>query len=216
MPLTFTDLQTEALHDEFDTNKYASLVLRWINEGIGLIARRVELPGGHTAQTINTVAGTQGYALNTSSALVESIRHTDSTGGQLPKLGIEEYDNATSPSERGRPSAYTLYGSNLLLSPVPDRAYTLEARLRTVPADVVAGDEVNTVFPEDYAHLLVSYARGRAFRAEDDFEAAQYHMTEFWEGVNRMAGEVHYRSREVSQVPGTLEEYSGPQFVRPS
>jgi hypothetical protein len=160
MPLTFTDLQTEALHDEFDTNKYASLVLRWINEGIGLIARRVELPGGHTA--------------------------------------------------------YTLYGSNLLLSPVPDRAYTLEARLRTVPADVVAGDEVNTVFPEDYAHLLVSYARGRAFRAEDDFEAAQYHMTEFWEGVNRMAGELHYRSREVSQVPGTLEEYSGPQFVRPS
>jgi hypothetical protein len=214
MAHTFGELQAEALHDEFSPNKYATLVGRWMNEAIGKIGRRVELPALQSSETIATVAGTSAYDIPEDSVLFESLRYPDGQG-QLEKLSIEAFDRSFS-SGRGRPSSYTLYGSRILLTPTPDREYTLEARYRTATPEFSAATPIDSIFPHEYADLLVSYARSRAFRAEDDFEAAQLHMAEFWEGVNRMAGEVHYRSREVSQVPGTLEEYAGPQFVRPS
>jgi hypothetical protein len=199
-------LQDEALHDDFDPTKYRTLVKAWINDAQRRIARRIDMRVGEATQSFDTAAGTAEYALPSDFYRLRTL-YENTERYLLEEADLRDIDDAE--TGQGRPYLFVLNGANVLLSPTPDAAYPMRLRYWKSPP-LLVGDANVPIIHEDYYDLLVSFARARLFRAEDDPEMAQQYMSEFEDRLSYMAGELQYETRgRPRQVPGLVGRRSG-------
>ncbi len=208
MPLTFLDLIDEVLHDEFAPSKYRTLVRRWLNEGAQKVSRAVRLPVSDQTTTISVVAGTNAYPLSASVERVYSVRRAN--GSFLVEVDIED---ATS-SGTGSLAHFAIWDGEIYLWPMPRSAETLTVRFRGDITQMSADtDPVNV--PEDFADLLVNYAKSKAFAAEDDPEMATYFRNLYETELRNARAALQERSDRPNQVQGMMTSSSAPRFHRP-
>jgi hypothetical protein len=209
VPLTLGDLVTEVLFDEFDRTKYGTLVARWLNEGAQKVSRAVRLPVSDQTTTIAVTAGTTAYVLAGTIERVYSVQRSD--GRYLREVDIEDaMTNGT-----GSPLNFAIYGGEIHLWPSPRSAETLTVRFRGDITQMSQDtDPVNV--PEDYADLLVNYARSKAFTYEDDIEMSNHHRALFEAELQRAREAIQARTEGgARQVQGMMTGSSAPRFHRP-
>jgi hypothetical protein len=220
MAQTYLDLQNQALgSDDFDPTRYRAEARQAILDAIGEIARSTRLPANEASYTIPVSAGVSDYALPTgASGNIRVLSVVDTQTADLLQ-DIPESDLDDTPASTGRPTSFSLYGSNLSLYPTPDRSYSLTLRYMRqggVPANDNDPVSATTGIPEDYLHALVEYARHRLFRKEDDFEAANYWEGQYRQTLQRLKADVQRRDVGAKRrVPSMWQGTPGPRFVRP-
>jgi hypothetical protein len=214
MARSFSDIQTEALGVDFTASAFpGSRVGQYVNEAVHRIARRAHIPSLEQTQSISTVAGTSTYALTTDDIRVLSISNTTDRDA-LDEADIDDIDEYVLAS--GKPVMFALSANSLALYPTPDGVYPLQVRYLKDPTFANPTDTTTDVgLPDDYADLLVTYARMRLFRAEDDFDAAGQYKVEFDNDLRalksdlqrqsprriRRVGDGRYRTRIPYQIP---------------
>lgn len=206
MPQTYRDLQLEALGNDFDSSAYLGRVKQWLNDGLRDIARRVNVPALEATTTVTVLADTATYAVP-----VDMLRLLELV--DLPRRRIlEEVDRAAldmSLDVRGTPTSFALFDNQIVLWPTPDAAATLTLRYQQNPLALSADSSDSTAtIPDEYAHMLVCFVRARLFRAEDDFEAANFWKAEYTDLLTRMKADVQRQSvNRVRQIPGRRRFY---------
>lgn len=219
MAYTRDQLKTRALHDDFDPAKYGNQVVEWLNEALHRVARRVSLPPLEKAQTVVTADGDALYDLATNLVRVEAVHIADPAGGRVPldEVTNETIDEAAIGS--GKPTAYALYAGQLYLYPTPDGAYSVIVVYFESPSFAAADTTTAQVgFPDDYADVLVDYARSKLFDREDDPETAAKKMADFDRGVVEMRVDLaRLATPRTRQIPGMWsgEDECSPTFVTP-
>lgn len=198
---TFLELQNEALHDDFDQTKYRAAAKRFLNEAQRRVARRVRVPELEDTLQVDTVAGEATVELPYDVVRINSLRNT---ADRAPLEAVPVDDVDLSPASTGSPSVYASVGRRLILGPTPGGAYPLEVRVQGRPVELVDDGDVPQL-GDDYADLLVTYARARLFRLEDDFDAAREYMGEFERDLGIYAGDVMLKDRSrIRQVGDRL------------
>lgn len=210
---TFLELQEEVLAHGFDPNVYRARVKVWLNEGLARVVRRTKLAMRDLTVPIPLVSGTQDYPLPADLVSIRELR-TAATGSVLRAVDVLEID-AMTPGP-GAPELYATAGQLLRLYPIPNAAASLELRYRADSAAMAADTDLPGI-PDDYAHVLVSYAASRAFRAEDDYEAATFFWSEYQRDLGEMRSSIAERdSSRVRQVQGLIgTDYTPGGFRRP-
>jgi hypothetical protein len=204
---TFSALYTEVLDHGFDATSYTSRVKTWLNEAQAIIARRLQIRELEVTSTVTTVAGTA-----TASLPSGFIRMNGIVDEEYPrKLHFSEDPDELLVRNEGadyldRPDSYSLTNAGILLSPVPDNAYTLTLDYWSRPTDMSADSDVSAL-PADYHFVMISYALSRAYRSEDDATMSQFFMQEFQRDLALMATDVQFQAREPRQVPGTWGDF---------
>lgn len=199
---TYGDVVNEVL--QFGFNDGPSInkgrIERYVNEAQSQLARQVDAPEFLAVETLALVQGTRKYSLAAGLLRILDVYYPEMVA-RLQPLDLQQYD-ATAPALiEGPPMAYTVYGSELWLSPTPSTADSLEVRYVKNPALLVNESDV-PVLDKSYLHLLVDYALARAFRAEDDLEAAQAHEARYRQDLAAYASDTQMTDRP-RQLEGT-------------
>lgn len=211
--LTFLELQDEALGDDFAASKYRVRVKRWLNEALAKIRRGVDVEDAEVVEQIALVAGVPEYTLPSQRARIGSVHRSD-PWTELVQVGWDDIDPDNVSS--GTPDRFATLGETLMVYPTPDTDGVLTVRLWE-RADQMDDDGDFPAVPADYQDLLVTYARSRLYRAEEDLEMARALMDEFRGGLGEAKGELQFASKaRRRQVPGMWQRSTGPSFVRPS
>lgn len=212
MARTLGDLATEALHDDFDATKYGTRARQAINDALSEVNRHVELPAAQRQTTIAVAAGTAAYTLPADVARLRSIAFERRLLDELTPAALDEI----STTARGTPTGYVVLGSDLTLLPTPNVAGTLTLRYRQDLAAIAAdGTDVGTIIPEDYAWILVAYARARLFSLEDDQEMSNFWQARWLEGLGKLRGDVQLRVDTGVRQVGDRRRPTRPRFARP-
>lgn len=223
---TLADLAGKALHDDFASVKYGTIARDAIRTAIGMIYRTTELArGDYVPAPITLPVGALGVTIPDAGLHLTSVQHVD-TGAELEPLSVDDVAVAqnTAAGRRGRPSGYALTGAGLtaegltlVVTPIPDRAYTLQLVGSFAPDATALDQDVDVVpLPGDYLDLPVSYARSELFAFEGDSAMADFHLTRFNGRLAQLRGDLAVRLKRSRRVPGTWSGVaSGPQFHRP-
>jgi hypothetical protein len=212
MARDFLSLQDEALADDFDSSKYRARVKKWLNEARGRVRRRIEMADAESTQDIALVAGQREYTLPSDQVRLASA-FLLSPYTALPEVDSDELDPGTTAS--GQASRFALRGSTLIVDPPPSSSGTLRVRYWSDGSEMTADTDSHGI-PEDYEDLLITFARSRLFRAEDDIEMATFYMNEFHQELALARGDLQRRSENrARQTPGTWARPATPRFVRP-
>jgi hypothetical protein len=117
----------------------------------------------------------------------------------------------------GRPTVYAVFGSSATLYPTPDRSYPLTFRYAHGMGTLVDTTDLSTLIPDEYVNALVSFARHRLFRLEDDTAMSQFWRGEYERDKQAMKSVIQRGDRNrVRQVPGPYASArSAPRFMRP-
>lgn len=211
---TFLELVDLALGDDFEPTKYRGRAQRAVNEALGRIHRRVRLPSAEETEDVALVAGTMDYSLPSSSVRVASVHLRD------PWTPLEHVDwDQLDPDSTGTgvPGQFAIRGSTLRVSPTPAAAVTARVRFRGA-ATVLEGDSDESGLAEEYEDLVVTWARSRLYRWEEDLEMARALRDEFEADLLLMRADVQRAvENRGRRVPGMWQgESSRPSFVRPS
>lgn len=200
MALTFKNLQDEVLDAGFSSSQYLTYVKRWLNEAQRYVMAQTDLRGQEDLQTITTTATDNTYTLDADFLRMIHVADTE-TDDLLQGIAQAAFDDLDS-TNTGRPQLWTVTVSTLYLYPTPDGAYSLTLRYYKSPPDLSADGDIPQL-PEMYCHLMVSYALQRAYRRENDYEAAAFHRAEFERDLMKAKTEVHHDTFDFPrQVPG--------------
>jgi hypothetical protein len=197
---TFTDLQTEALGNDFSASTFpGSRVGQYLNEAVTRVARRAHIPSLETTQSISTVNGTNTYALAADDVRILSVSNTTDRD-PLEEVDIDEIDDYATST--GKPALFALSANSLVFFPTPDAVYPLQVRYLKSTTFVNGSDTTTAVgYPDAYADLLVLFARGRMLRAEDDFDGASQFMAQFENDLRALKSDLQRQSpRRVRRV----------------
>ena len=209
---TFLELQNEALHDDFSQTKYRALCKRYLNEAQRRIFRRARVPEGESTHVIVTVPGDPDVDEAVDLVRMSSLRNTTDA---IPLIhrSVDELDELGASA--GKPTHYAQVGRRLVFWPTPDAAYNLEGRTQVTATEMVADDD----FPQlvdDYCDLLVTWARSRLYRLEDDEEMSRALKEDFEIEFGQLRAEINRRRRGGRrQVPGAFAQIASPRFARP-
>lgn len=203
---TLQALIDEVLSHQFSPAQYttylkgeAGVSLGRLNEAQRYITSQTDFRELFASSDVSATNGTSGYTLPTDYQRVYSVFTVDSDGTQIPLTQIDPaaYDEMGTGTS-GKPSYYTIFGSEIKLWPVPDGDYTVRVRYFRNPADLVSSNDVSEI-PERYHHLLVSYALWGCYERENDYNAAAYHKGRFDEDIMKCRGEVQYDIDDYAQ-----------------
>lgn len=201
MALTFGDLRTAAQGTDF-TAVSITVVDRALNDAIQDILRKASVPAREVSTTITTVAGTATYSLPAATERILSVLGADGT--ELDQIDRQDVD----PIAVGDPSAFALYGTDVIFSPVPAAAATYTVLYTGLPtADLVSANVVSTMtgIPDNYAQAAVSFARSRLFALEDDAEMSAFWRAEYERDLRALRGDLGMRRvGRHKRVPGML------------
>lgn len=202
MTRTFTSISTEALGNDFTASAFPGTnVGTYVNDGLKELARRLDLPLAETRSALSLTAGTATVSLPSNFVRLESVfDETDEVA--LREVSPEDLDGMG--DDRGTPLYFALDGQNIAFYPVPDTTTATRFYLRysALPADLTGTDPVTGTIPDDYADLLVAWARYKMFRFEDDAEMSAFWRNEFEDTVKRMRGDLNRRGRSKRVIPG--------------
>jgi hypothetical protein len=173
---------------------------QWVNEGQKMVAREVEAPEFQTTEVLKMIQGTWKYPLPADFLRMQDIYYPELVA-RLKPLDLQQFDMSAPAKFEGPPEMYTLYANELWLFPTPNSTELLEVRyIKTAP--VLKTEAEIPLLDKDYLHLLVDYAAERAFKAEDDIEAAQAHRTRWKEDLDNYATD---KQRRDVDRPRTLD-----------
>lgn len=165
---------------------------RWINEAQNQIARQVEAPEFQATENMTMKQGVWKYALTTAFLRMQDIYYPEMLT-RLRPIDLQQFDLTAQQKLEGPPICYTLYAGELWLFPTPNNSTDeLELRYLRRPTPLTEESQKPTL-NGDYLHLLVDYALGRAFKAEDDEESAQAHITQYKADLDAYASDVQNR-----------------------
>tara|TARA_A200000113_G_scaffold105517_1_gene94809 strand:+ start:3997 stop:4626 length:630 start_codon:yes stop_codon:yes gene_type:complete len=124
----------------------------------------------NTDTSITTVAGTQSYALPTGYIEATTVIFQSDPYCTLRFISNSDFYNKYNASQsRGKPTYFTILGSNILLGVAPDTATTLQInyyKTLTALSDSNATNDILTNYPELY--LYGSLAESAPFIMQDD------------------------------------------------
>lgn len=201
MARTFSDLKTESLGNDFDSALYSTRAGQFLNEALARVSRQVRFGSEETLQTVSTVSGTATYSLAADNVRVRHVFNATTRNMLIP---VEQHDIDDADVSSGTPLDYSLEGGVLTLYPTPNGVFSLSVRYRSALGQFSAdSDTTATVgFPDAYADVLVSYARHKLYRVEDDPEMANYWLAEFQRQLVEMRADVQLPSEDgPRQVP---------------
>jgi hypothetical protein len=179
----------------------------WVNEAQQQVAREVEAPEFQETWVLKLVANIYKYELPANLLRIQDI-YSPELLQRLHLLDLQQFDAfghgevGTPNSTSGTPEYYTLYKNEVWLFPTPgtiSKGETLEVRYIAKPPYMTEEKSVPILAP-DYWHLMIEYAVGRAFEAEDDFEAAQQHITRFKADLDAYGTDVQFRNVDRPRV----------------
>jgi hypothetical protein len=201
MPLeTYADVVNEVLAFGFNDGPQVNRrrIGNWINEGLFQIAREVEAPEFQSTQVIETIKGTFEYPLPENFLRTQDVYYPNLTT-RLRFFDLQQFDYSSNEVE-GPPALYTLYSTKIWFFPTPNESgEELKHRYVMRPPTLVNDTDV-PLLNKDYLHLLVGYACARAFKAEDDIEAAQAHKGQYKEDLDAFATDVQMRLADRPRV----------------
>lgn len=141
----------------------------------GRIARDLRLRNQIISGSLTCVAGTQEVALPTGWLEFENLGISGTPGRQLTYETPEQLDTRF-PSGIGnaKPAAYTIIGTNIVLAPPPDSAYTLDAIYykKLEPLVSASTNWLSLNFPAVY--LFAALAEAAAFLDQDDNRVSRW------------------------------------------
>lgn len=195
MPLeTFADVVGEVLNFGFNDGPQVNRkrIENWVNEAQRQIARQVEGPEFQETEILKTKQGTFKYPLPEGFLRIQDIFFPE-LYTRLRYADLQQFDTQNPLLVEGPPAWYTLYKNEMKFFPNPSGEWEMEVRYLKRPPALKAESDV-PVLNNDYLHLLVDYALVRAFKAEDDIEAAQAHKGQYKEDLDAYATDVQLRS----------------------
>jgi len=205
--MQLSDLRSEVFAHGFDPVQFGiARVNQYINDGLQLVANRVQFYQEETTSDFSTVSGTTSYPLPADFARVRSLRDTGNTT-EMMNVDLRMIDRSTVTS--GRPLYYALDGTNVHLYPTPDGVYSMELRYWKVPATLALDADVPSL-PVRWHRLLSLWAIQECYAAEDDPQTAQYWKQRFDEGLSEFAADVKFPNTDrASQVQDMWRTGSG-------
>ena len=187
--MSLKELRDEVLARGFDAGMYSDRIDKFLNDGMALIARRVDYYANETSYPFATTAGVTTYGPPPGFARARSVYDAD-RNVEMRYVGIRDIDRA--PVASGSPSAYAIVAQqSVQLYPVPDGAYNLVLRYWQMPA-LMVNDNDQPGLPADWAWLLWVYATWRVFEAEDDPSMGQYWQGQFNSGIAMFSADVKF------------------------
>jgi hypothetical protein len=202
MALTFKDLQDEVLNHGFDET-YRPRVKNWLNEAQQRFARSTRSPDFTAVSNIATTTNEPLLAIPSDFVRVLMVTLPDYQD-ELLTVSLKRIE--LQPSRAGKPGAYSIdeaYDA-LRLYPIPDGVYNVRVRYLSKPVDLVNDADISLV-PSAYQDLLTTYALSRAFRSEDDYEAAGFFYNQWITDLQRASTDLQYRDTTNLQVTGTWD-----------
>lgn len=217
--LTYVELQDEALFNSFDAIKMRPRIKRWLNDAVNEVCRRTGLLRLHEVAAYDS---TGSVSLQTRFTELLSVHEADGPVTTLPDLVANQSRSKLAPLPYNSGAfSQSGYGSCLYYAVQHEPSSTGPAvRLRLYPhlasgfvAVVGRGtpapmslDADTSGLGVEFDDLLVTFARSRSFRAEDDFEAARELMADFDRGI-RYVSLARPGHRDGPQVtPGMWED----------
>lgn len=198
---TLANLETQ-VRDEINESTagfWTSAELRrYINEGNRILTRAYRLESA-TPQTINTVDGTESYALASDFAAPVKIELVDDTDDWTSLRRIDQKERVDG---KGEPEAYYIKGTKVYFSPKPDDAYEIRVWY-FVKATTLSADGDSPVIPSDYHDLIAKYAIARAKQKDDD-PAYQTYDQQFEDGKREMVKD-RLEEDEGADTPTTVQ-----------
>jgi len=150
--------------------------------------------------TLNVVAGTTNYdkpsdasSIDWNSFVLQSDSANDIVSDHLPPMvynvyrrQILERDNETTEDERDTPCAVVRRpDNNIIITPVPDQAYTIKYEYFTIPSPLVNHDDTTNI-PQEFEQMIVDKALHYAYMFRDNFEQAGLAQRRYESNVNKV------------------------------
>lgn len=194
--MTYLEMQDEVLFNSFDALKFRSRIKRWLNDGVNELCRRVGLmkiyevcaydsagvvtfvqrfhtvqevwvANGPIASTAAAVAGQSTYRLAPMPYASPVLAGTEQ--GLAGFYIVEHAGNTTGPG--------------IAMRIVPHAASGFVSVTGKGTPAPMSTDASTSGIGQEFDEILIAFARSRAFRAEDDFEAAREYMADFDRGI---------------------------------
>jgi hypothetical protein len=98
---------------------------------------------------------------------IDQEGETDTTKGTIPEYIVRSQDG------------------DLIVAPMPDKAYTIEYEFFMIPADLDTYDDVPTI-PFRFKHVVVDGAMYHSYMFRDNLESATLSLRKFEDGLKQM------------------------------
>jgi hypothetical protein len=221
--LTFSELTDEVMFNAFEGAAFTVRAQRFLNEAVNEIGRRVgvflkayEVAPFDTTGTVTTTTPffrveeawiCQGPAASTEAAL--AAQATSRIAPISQDSGVMTARNAGTPT--GYQTEHAIGDRPLVtirVFPATTGGF-LGIVGRALPVKMTSSTDYSGLGGE-WDDALISFARSRCFRAEDDFQAAQVWMTEFEQHLRTMAKVKSPAQDGPIVTPGTWDNGGSP------
>lgn len=150
--------------------------------------------------TFPTVAGTGEYTLTSAATtyIWESFKILEDVGNDISAdhLGQMDYDtynktrwaidNGLTTDEYGKPSIVVRKpDNNLILTTVPDKAYTIQYDYYSIPTELIASTDTVSI-PDPFEQVIVDRALHHAYMFRDNAQSANIAQGRYTDNVNKM------------------------------
>jgi hypothetical protein len=178
------ELKTEVLAHGFDPTQFgASRIVRYINDGQAMIARRIDYYVDEASTPVVTSAGVATFSVPSDIGRSRDLIDTD-LSRPLQAVALKYIDSSYPRS--GTPLVYALDGINFRLFPTPDGVHNLLFRYWKLPTDLVNDTDIPSL-PVDFHQCLWMYAVAQSYKSEDDFTMGQQWMNDFTLRISQLA-----------------------------
>lgn len=181
-------------------------IIQAYNDMIMWVAAQMPHAGYKYQSYVNTVAGTEDYALPCDLLhLIHPIRFLLGSGSSdegypMDMIGktryneIEPNPNRTNPSARGRPTKYTVYSRSILVTPIPDAStYLFEIDWTKRPGDL-STDAQSPDLGKSWEEVLKQGTLERLYAGLGLYDEAQYWGSQYHQmqnGIDTPVGLCH-------------------------
>lgn len=181
LSVTQIDDELKELLGVDDSDATPTQRMLWINRSFWEITSKFEFKEKEGSYDFATVNGTSSYNVPVDNEAIQNVSIFDSTGlklGALTRITQETYENTFTSDLNAReiPTHYYREGNQLILSPVPNSAYTVRIKYLKTLADLIAGGQI--VLPQEWHELILFGAAYRGFLVLNDKVSAEFYRNQ--------------------------------------
>jgi hypothetical protein len=214
--MNVTEIQTylkRQFGDESGVQVTDTDIIRWINSAQKEIVLQNESLLEVTSVT-SSVIGQQSYDLPVDLLKLRGIQYRSSTttayyrlkGYSLAEFNekVDGWDNSQEP---GDPICYTIYGSDILVFPIPATAVASAFKIyyNRMPVTVAVGADIPEL-PVLYHETIVKFCLKQAYELDEDWDAVGNKAQEFDKDVNLLRGRDDWKVQEFYQTITVLND----------